>query len=256
MLFVCYGASSVCSCEWSNVLCLWSGWLVFGHFRTPHYLFTWIADGLRNGSGVQEGKLNMVASDQFSILSLLMPKEGLCEVKWSGADWGGCFATSGEQPGPSSLERKKYTKSVILINQVLHYCTSSNCFYMSCSVKSFRVVSRGGGLDCICEFRQRGQIVSWMATSKAVPPWGRTGRGGRALGPEDRSKSTLLFSSRWEGRERQERRWGAGASWNGGAGGHDCRVKSTDQSQAWTTSQQTLNCELNYSENEWTLALL
>lgn len=69
----------------------------------------------------------MVASDQFSILpSLSMPKEGLCEVKWSGVDWGGCFATSGEQPGPSSLERKKYTKSMILIDQVLHYCTSSN----------------------------------------------------------------------------------------------------------------------------------
>lgn len=61
-----------------------------------------------------------------------------------------------------------------------------------------------------------------MATSKAVPPWGGTGRGGWALGPEDWSKSTLLFSSRREGGERQERRWGAGASWYSWAGGHNC----------------------------------
>lgn len=96
------------------------------------------------GRLAQEAKLNMVASDQFSILpALSMPKEGLCEVKWSGVDWGGCFATSGEQPGPSSLERKKYTKSMILIDQVLHYCTSSNFLSVLFS-QSFQVVSTGG----------------------------------------------------------------------------------------------------------------
>lgn len=75
----------------------------------------------------------------LSILpALLMPTEGLSEaVVWGRFGGGGCFATSGEQPGPSSLERKKYTKSMILINQVLHYCTSSNFFFLSCSVKAF-----------------------------------------------------------------------------------------------------------------------
>lgn len=59
--------------------------------------------------------------------------------QWSGVDLGGggCFATSGEQPGPSSLERKKYTKSMILINQVLHYCTSSNFFFSVVFSQSF-----------------------------------------------------------------------------------------------------------------------
>lgn len=101
--------------------------------------------GLRNGRWAQEvSKLNIAVSDQFSVLPApSMPKEGLSEVKWSGVHWGGCFATSGEQPGPSSLERKKYTKSMTLIDQVLHYCTSSNFLSVSFS-QSFGVVSTGG----------------------------------------------------------------------------------------------------------------
>lgn len=184
-----------------------------------------------------------------------MPTEGLSEaVVWGRFGGGGCFATSGEQPGPSSLERKKYTKSMILINQVLHYCTSSNFFFLSCSVKAFWGVSTGrvggGGswLDCIREFRQGGQIVSWMATSEAVPPWGRAGRGGGALGPEDGSKSTLLFSSRREGGERQEGRWRAGASWYSGAGGHYCGRESDNQSRV-RVSQVTQKCEVK--EEMW-----
>ncbi len=64
--------------------------------------------GTKKWQEAQEGKLNMVASDQFSILpALLMPKEGLSEaLVWGRFGW--VFATSGEQPGPSSLERKKY----------------------------------------------------------------------------------------------------------------------------------------------------
>lgn len=144
---------------------------------------------------------------------------------------------------------------MILINQVLHYCTSSNFFFLSCSVKAFWGVSTGrvgggGGswLDCIREFRQGGQIVSWMATSEAVPPWGRAGRGGGALGPEDGSKSTLLFSSRREGGERQEGRWRAGASWYSGAGGHYCGRESDNQSRV-RVSQVTQKCEVK--EEMW-----
>lgn len=78
------------------------------------------------------------------------------------------------------------------------------------------------GLNCIGEFRQRGQVVSWMTTSEAVAHRGGAGGGGRALGSQHGRKGALLFSGGWEGGERQEGRGRAGASRDGGAGGHDC----------------------------------
>lgn len=186
--------------------------------------------GLRNGRRglVREESYTWSLKDQFPILpALSVPKEGLSEaVVWGRLGWVLCYIWGTTRPVIAG--EKKYTESMIPINQVLHYCTSSNCF-LSCSVIALEWVSNKG-LDCICKFRQGGQIVSWMTTSEAVPPWGGTGRGGRALGPEDRSKSTLLFSSWWEGGKRQERWWGAGASWYSGAGGHYCGTESKSQS--------------------------
>lgn len=84
--------------------------------------------------------------------------------------WALC-ATLGERPGPSSLERKKYTKIYDSSQPGAHPAT---CCQSRFSQKLWRglveVEVRGGGLNCIGEFRQRGQIVSRMATSKAVPP--------------------------------------------------------------------------------------
>lgn len=50
--------------------------------------------------GAQEGKLYMVASDQFSILpSLLMPKEGLSEaVVWGRLEWVLCYIGGTTRP--------------------------------------------------------------------------------------------------------------------------------------------------------------
>lgn len=61
-----------------------------------------------------------------------------------------------------------------------------------------------------------------MTTSEAVPCRGGAGGGGRALRSQHGSKGALLFSGGREGRERQEGRGRAGASRDGGAGGHDC----------------------------------
>lgn len=85
--------------------------------------------------------------------------------------------------------------------------------------------------------------MSRVATSKTVPPWGGTGRGRRALRPKDGRKSTLLLRGRWEGWERQERWWGAGASWYSWAGGHYCQREDTGQYHGW----QHCKCEDNYT---------
>lgn len=149
-----------------------------------------------------------------------------------GAD--GC-ATLGEQPGPSSLERGgKNVQKLYDSSQAGATHPASCCFPSWWSVKALEglvgaqwwgVGGQAGlrrGLNCIGEFRQRGQVVSWMATSEAVPHRGRAGGGGRALGSQHGRKGALLFSGGWEGGERQEGRGRAGASRDGGAGGHDC----------------------------------
>lgn len=150
-----------------------------------------------------------------------MPKEGLSEaVVW------GSFVTSGERPGPSSLERKTYK---------IYNSTQVCCWILLYIQQLFLVQSKHleglveGGLDCIGEFRQGGQIVSRMATSEAVAPWGGAGRGGGTLGPEHRGKSALLFSSRWERWERQEGGWGARAARDGRTGGHYCGTETIQQ---------------------------
>lgn len=94
--------------------------------------------------------------------------------------------------------------------------------------------------------------MSWVATSKTVPPWGGTGRGGRALRPEDGCKSTLLFRGRWKGGERQERWWRAGASWYCWAGGHYCQIEGNGQHQSWLW--QYCKCEdKNTKQNSLTV---
>lgn len=152
----------------------------------------------------------MPTRDQFFFpfsRALLMPEQWLCDVEsgrgW--ADWGWALcATLGERSGPSSLERKKYTKIYDSSQPGAHPATSCQSWFSQKLWRGLVEVRVWGGLNCIGEFRQRGQIVSWMATSKAVRPRGGTGGGGRALGPQDGRKSALLFSSGREGGERQE----------------------------------------------------
>lgn len=139
----------------------------------------------------------------------------------------GALLHRGDRQAPQCW-RGRNIHSLILITQVLNYWTSSHGFLsQSFSSGLFRA------LNAICKFRQRGQIVSWVATSKTVPPWGGTGRGWRALRPEDGCKSTLLFRRRRKGGERQERWRRTGASWYSWAGGHYCQRQSSGQHQSW-----------------------
>lgn len=57
--------------------------------------------------------------------------------QWSGVE---CFATSGEQPGPSSLERKTYTKAMILISQVFVIVHPASVFCLDQSLLSSLLV--------------------------------------------------------------------------------------------------------------------
>lgn len=87
---------------------------------------------------------------------------------WSGVDLGGSLLHRGNNQARHCW-REKNIKIYDSNQSGLALLYIQHLFFLSCSVKACEWLVKGG-LDCIREFRQGGQIVSWMATSEAVPP--------------------------------------------------------------------------------------